>query len=170
MADHYQVLGLQRTATAKDVKVAFLKLAQKHHPDVVSPVERVQAEKKFKQINEAYQVLGDAVKRRDYDTGGFRSAYRHASPQQPWARHDPAWQRPQRGSVPWSAYFTSKGAATFFAGTIALAVGFAMINRATETIWKTANDGKAIKRVQDDADKRASERAHRRAVARGQSW
>ena len=66
--DYYKTLGVERTASEKDIKSAYRKLARKHHPDV-NPGNK-DAEKRFKEINEAYQVLGDAEKRKKYDELG----------------------------------------------------------------------------------------------------
>jgi DnaJ-class molecular chaperone len=66
--DYYKVLGVERTATEADIKSAFRKLARKHHPDV-NPGNK-EAEKQFKEINEAYQVLSDPAKRKKYDELG----------------------------------------------------------------------------------------------------
>ena len=66
--DYYEVLGIARDAPQADVKKAFRKLARIHHPDVAK--DKSTAEAKFKEINEAYEVLGDAEKRKKYDTLG----------------------------------------------------------------------------------------------------
>ena len=66
--DYYQTLGVGKTSTEKEIKQAFRKLARKFHPDV-NPGDKT-AEAKFKEINEAYEVLGDADKRRKYDELG----------------------------------------------------------------------------------------------------
>jgi DnaJ-class molecular chaperone len=66
--DYYATLGVTKGATEKEVKQAFRKLARKHHPDV-NPGDKV-AESKFKEINEAYEVLGDPAKRKKYDELG----------------------------------------------------------------------------------------------------
>jgi curved DNA-binding protein len=66
--DYYETLGVARTATPEDIKQAFRKLARIHHPDVAK--NKVAGEEKFKEINEAYEVLGDAEKRRKYDELG----------------------------------------------------------------------------------------------------
>ena len=68
--DYYQILGVPKTATQDEIKSAFRKLARTHHPDMVKPKERAAAAEKFKEINEAYEVIGDAEKRRQYDTLG----------------------------------------------------------------------------------------------------
>src|SRR5471030_1872713 len=66
--DYYEILGVPRTATADDIKKAFRKLARIHHPDVAK--NKVAGEAKFKEINEAYEVLSDPEKRRRYDELG----------------------------------------------------------------------------------------------------
>jgi len=74
--DYYRVLGVDRKADDKAIKSAYRKLARKHHPDVS---KRVGAAEKFKEINEAYEVLSDPEKRHRYDSLG------------------PDWQRPAQG-------------------------------------------------------------------------
>jgi curved DNA-binding protein len=66
--DYYSTLGVAKTATDKEIKQAFRKLARKHHPDV-NPGDK-SAESRFKDINEAYEVLGDPEKRKKYDELG----------------------------------------------------------------------------------------------------
>ena len=66
--DYYEVLGIQKTANEKEIKQAFRKLARKYHPDV-NPGDRG-AENKFKEINEAHEVLSDPEKRRKYNQLG----------------------------------------------------------------------------------------------------
>lgn len=66
--NYYEVLGIARDASQADVKKAFRKLARIHHPDVAK--DKSTAEEKFKEINEAYEVLSDAEKRKKYDTLG----------------------------------------------------------------------------------------------------
>src|SRR5690348_14862516 len=66
--DYYEVLGVQRTATADEIKKAHRKLALKYHPD--RNKNNKDAEEKFKEIQEAYDVLSDATKRANYDQFG----------------------------------------------------------------------------------------------------
>jgi len=74
--DYYKTLGVSKTATAEEIKKAYRKLALKYHPDRNKGDK--EAEEKFKSINEAYAVLSDANKRREYDSfgsAGFRKRY-----------------------------------------------------------------------------------------------
>jgi DnaJ-class molecular chaperone len=66
--DYYSTLGVAKSASEKEIKQAFRKLARKHHPDV-NPGDKA-AEAKFKEVNEAYEVLGDPAKRKKYDELG----------------------------------------------------------------------------------------------------
>jgi curved DNA-binding protein len=66
--DYYETLGVPRTAGEGDIKKAFRKLARQYHPDVAKDKKR--AEEKFKEINEAYEVLSDPAKRKKYDELG----------------------------------------------------------------------------------------------------
>ena len=66
--DYYATLGVPKNASEADIKKAFRKLAREYHPDVAK--DKKQAEEKFKEVNEAYEVLGDPEKRKRYDQLG----------------------------------------------------------------------------------------------------
>jgi len=68
--DYYEILGLKKDASDADIKKAYRKLAREHHPDMVDESDKNAAEKRFKDINEAYQVLSDPQKRKMYDQYG----------------------------------------------------------------------------------------------------
>ena len=89
--DYYSVLGVPKTASDEDIKKAFRKLARKHHPDL-NPGDKA-AEAKFKELNEANEVLGDPEKRKKYDELGANwRAYEQAG-----TRPGPQWQGPAGG-------------------------------------------------------------------------
>ena len=77
--DFYETLGVDRKATQEELKKAYRKLARKHHPDV-NPGD-ASAEKKFKDISEAYQVLSDPQKRAQYDQFGGQAPFGGGGPQ-----------------------------------------------------------------------------------------
>lgn len=70
--DYYDILGVPKDATERQIKKAFHKLAMKFHPDKNSSPD---AESRFREIAEAYEILSDDTKRREYDQYGARSAY-----------------------------------------------------------------------------------------------
>jgi len=84
--DYYKVLGISSGASADEIKKAFRKLARKYHPDVAK--DKTTAEEKFKEINEAYEVLGNPVSRGKYDQLGAN-----------W-QDQPARQTPRGGGFP----------------------------------------------------------------------
>jgi curved DNA-binding protein len=90
--DYYETLGVEKTATEAEIKKAFRKLARQHHPDVVKERDKKSAEAKFKEINEAYEVLSDPEKRKKYDTLGADWEQGGSARQAP-----PNWQ--QRGAA-----------------------------------------------------------------------
>jgi DnaJ-class molecular chaperone len=81
--NYYRTLGVSKGATSKEIKAAFRRLARKHHPDV-NPNDK-QAEARFKEVNEAYEVLSDPEKRKRYDTLGANwAAYESGANVPPW--------------------------------------------------------------------------------------
>jgi DnaJ-class molecular chaperone len=68
--DYYQVLGLPRTASPDDIKKAYRRLARQYHPDLHAGAKKAEMEKKFKELNEAQEVLTDPEKRKKYDQYG----------------------------------------------------------------------------------------------------
>ncbi len=93
--DYYRTLGVPRDASAADIKLAYRKLVRKYHPDVNKAKD---AEHTTKELNEAYDVLGDPVKRAGYDRLGSRAhAGEPFAPPPSWARTDGFQQgRPER--------------------------------------------------------------------------
>ena len=69
MRDLYEVLGIERGASPDEIKAAYRRLARQHHPDVNQ--DDPHAEETFKEIGQAYAVLSDPNKRKEYDTRGF---------------------------------------------------------------------------------------------------
>ena len=68
--NYYNVLGIKKSASQKEISKAYRKLALKYHPDRNSSCSKVKCEQKFKEISEAYQVLSDKISRRIYDSNG----------------------------------------------------------------------------------------------------
>jgi curved DNA-binding protein len=98
--DYYQTLGLPRTSSDAEIKKAFRKLAREYHPDVAKDKKR--AEEKFKEINEAYEVLSDPSKRRKYDELGANwKAGAEFRPPPGWEQF--AGSRAYRGRAPGGA-------------------------------------------------------------------
>ena len=68
--DYYDILGVPRNATADDIKKAFRRRAREIHPDLHTGTKKTEREKKFKELNEAHEVLSDPDKRKKYDQYG----------------------------------------------------------------------------------------------------
>jgi len=91
--DYYKILGVSKSSSAGDIKKAFRRLARKYHPDV-NPGDKA-AEARFKEINEAYEVLSDPDKRKRYDTLGpnWQDQFGFSTP-----RSRPGGSRPGAGT------------------------------------------------------------------------
>ena len=100
--DYYKILGVDKKASEKDIKKAFRRLARKHHPDV-NPND-ARAEERFKEINEAHEVLSDPEKRRKYDQLGAD-----------WHRYQQGGGRP--GGFDWGRWTTGRPGAHVQYGT-----------------------------------------------------
>src|ERR1700687_1845052 len=90
--DYYEVLGVPRTASQKEITAAFRKLARKHHPDLNAGDK--QAEARFKEVSEANDVLSDAKKRKLYDQFGPDWSAAQSAGAQPGARGGAGGFRP----------------------------------------------------------------------------
>ena len=92
---YYDILGIKRGATEQEIKKAYRRLARKHHPDV-NP-DDASAEAKFKEINEAYEVLSDKEKRQKYDRYGDQWQYAEQF-EKAGAQQSPFWQHSPGGA------------------------------------------------------------------------
>src|SRR6266446_7075766 len=88
--DYYKTLGVARNASDEEIRKAFRKLARQYHPDVAK--DKKAAEEKFKEINEAYEVLSDPEKRKKYDELG--ASWKQGAGFRP----PPGWERRARRS------------------------------------------------------------------------
>jgi molecular chaperone DnaJ len=77
--DYYEILGVNKNASAKEIEEAYRRLAVQYHPDRVPPEKKDEAREKFKEISEAYAVLSDPKKRREYDAYGHAGIDSHYS-------------------------------------------------------------------------------------------
>src|SRR5882762_6546566 len=108
--DYYKILGVPRTASEEEIKKAFRKLARQFHPDVAK--DKKTAETRFKEINEAYEVLSDPEKRKRYDELGADwkqgAGFRPPPGQQARAGRSP------RGAQDYEFHFGGTGFSDFF--------------------------------------------------------
>lgn len=126
--DYYKILGLDKSASTEDIKKAYRKLARKYHPDV-NPNNK-EAHKKFQEINEANEVLGDPEKRKKYDQYG--KDWQHAE-QFERARQQQQRQRTYGGG---EEYFGGGGESTFSDFFESLFGGMGGGNRRRETKFR----------------------------------
>ncbi|CAL9236410.1 unnamed protein product [Arabidopsis halleri] len=175
MVDHYQVLGVTRNATKKEVKDAFRRLAIKYHPDkhAQSPDHvRRNATVRFKLVSEAYEVLNDDMKRASYNAGSDSDCFRRTS----GSYSNPYGNRSGRASGYGYGYstrnrqtpsFSSGFDSTFrylttraFLLNLALAGGlyfaFSAIDTSGETLWKMRNSGKSFEEAMESIEKSKS--------------
>uniref|UniRef100_A0A1J3ET88 Chaperone protein dnaJ 72 n=1 Tax=Noccaea caerulescens TaxID=107243 RepID=A0A1J3ET88_NOCCA len=180
MVDHYQVLGVARTATKQEVKDAFRKMAVKYHPDkhAQSPEHvRRNATVRFKLVSEAYEVLNDDLKRASYNAGSDSDCLRRTGGSY---SNNPYGNSGGSGRAYGSGYgdgygysarnrqassnFSSRFESTFrylttraFLLNLALAGGvcfaFAAIDTSGETLWKMRNSGKSFEETMESIDK-----------------
>ncbi len=108
--DYYKVLGVPRAATEDDLKKAFRKLARKFHPDTAT--DKKAAEEKFKEINEAYEVLGDKEKRKRYDELGPN--WQHGAEFRPPPGAGGGWRQARGGDGGPEFEFGGTGFSDFF--------------------------------------------------------
>ncbi len=112
--DYYKTMGVERTASPDEIKVAYRKLARKYHPDVS---KEKNAEEKFKDVQEAYEVLKDAEKRASYDQLGqnYRAGQQFRPP--------PGWESRFGGAGAGPAFQDVNGFSDFFSSIFGAAPG-----------------------------------------------
>src|SRR3954466_15398348 len=115
--DYYESLGVSRNASEADIKKAFRKLAREYHPDVAK--DKKKAEEKFKEINEAYEVLSDPAKRKRYDELGANwKAGAEFRPPPGWENFAGGAGRPRHGggggAPEYEFHFDGTGFSDFF--------------------------------------------------------
>ena len=145
------------------IKKAFRQKAQKYHPDLLhsaGEAEKVAAEAKFKQASAAYEVLGDAVKRRDYDRSGHNNGmgqgYRTGPASQPrYPQWTPKHQAAMRPKVPLSQMLGRASLLGMFLG-VPFLIFISAVGGVTDSVWDHFNQGKALKKITDDRARRAA--------------
>ncbi|VVB02935.1 unnamed protein product [Arabis nemorensis] len=174
MVDHYQVLGVKRSATKQEVKDAFRKLAVKYHPDkhAQSPEHvRRNATVRFKLVSEAYEVLNDDRKRASYNAVSDSGLFRRTG----GSYSNPYGNRSSGGAGAYGygyGYSRNRQASGFSSGfdstfrylttrafllNLALAGGmyfaFTAIDTSGETLWKMRNSGKSFEEAMESIEK-----------------
>ena len=104
MSDYYEVLGVAKNATQDEIKKAYRTLAFKYHPD--RNQGNAAAEEKFKQINAAYDVLGDENKRKNYDLGGYSATSGYDTNQQYQHQYEYTYSNPFGADDSYWQWFT----------------------------------------------------------------
>jgi curved DNA-binding protein len=111
--DYYEILGVPRTASEDEIRKAFRKLARRYHPDVAK--DKGKAEEKFKEVNEAYEVLGDPAKRKKYDELGANwKAGAEFRPPPGWQTFSGGTRRGRSADGGFSFEFEGTGFSDFF--------------------------------------------------------
>jgi curved DNA-binding protein len=126
--DYYKILGLDKNATADDIRKAYRKLARKHHPDL-NPNDK-EAHKKFQQINEANEVLSDPEKRKKYDQYG--KDWQHADEFERARQQQRQYQSANRGQQEFSGDFGGEDFSDFFSSLFGGGNGGRSRNRQTK--------------------------------------
>ena len=126
--DYYKILGLDKNATADDIRKAYRKLARKHHPDL-NPNDK-EAHKKFQQINEANEVLSDPEKRKKYDQYG--KDWQHADEFEKARQQQRQYQSTNRGGQEFSGDFGGEDFSDFFSSLFGGANGGRSRHRQTK--------------------------------------
>jgi len=109
--DYYEILGVPRSATEGEIKQAFRRLARRHHPDVAK--DKKAAEERFKEINEAYEVLANPENRKKYDALGAN--WKHGAEFRPPPGWHPRVRRGAPGGEGWEEFeFSGTGFSDFF--------------------------------------------------------
>ena len=108
MKDYYEILGVSRTATNEEIKKAYRTLAFKYHPDRNSGDKA--AEEMFKQINAAYDILGDETKRKNYDMYGQTDSNANAYQNNYQRQYQYTYSNPFGGSSFWDWYSNEENA------------------------------------------------------------